>query len=156
MLLTPHMVVGGIIGDLIQNIPAALILGIISHFIFDGLPHVETSTFKKYFGRKKGEKLTFLEMVFEVFEIAVGLTIMFYFWKFHNYQMPIFWGAFGAALPDLIDNVPFWSWNLRKYPVFKQVHWLHNKIHFDLNEKNWYLGLPIYVGIAIAVIFLWR
>ena len=132
-----------------------MILGIISHFVFDGLPHLETSTFKKYFGRKKGEKPVKFEMVFEFFEIVGGLILMLYFWKANAYGWPIFFGAFGAILPDLIDNVPFWSWNMRKYPVFKQIHWLHEKIHWDLNEKNWYLGLPVYIIITIIFVFLW-
>lgn len=155
MILAPHMMVGGIIGDLVDNIPLALLIGIISHFVFDAIPHLETSTFKSYFGRKEGDKLVKAEMIFEVFEIIIGLILIYFFWKNHQYQWPIFFGALGAILPDLIDNVPFWSWKLRKYPIFKQTHWLHENLHFDLKPRYWYLGLPVYIVIILALIMVW-
>ncbi|MDZ7586117.1 MAG: hypothetical protein U0946_00035, partial [Patescibacteria group bacterium] len=52
---------------------------------------------------------------------------------------------------DILDNNPFRF--LRRWPVLKQIHWLHKKIHHDLPPEKWYWGLPI--QIIIIGVSLW-
>ncbi len=150
MIATPHMLVGAILGDLIDNLPWAFLAGLASHFIFDAIPHLEPANFGKH--EKNGSyELSTNQMVFEFFEVAVGAALIIYlFFKFGNPS--IITGAVGAILPDVIDNVPFWGPALRKLPGFKQFHQFHQLVHCSLEGKSWIFGLPIYIiviGIAI-------
>jgi len=153
MIYTPHVISGAVIGSLIQNLPAAFAIGFVSHFVFDAIPHLETSTYRKEKDKdKKPEKKA---IIFEVFEVLVGTIIVYFFWKNHEFAPAIFWAAFGSILPDLIDNVPFWSWELRKLPGFKQFHEFHEFVHYNLKKKYWYFGIPVYIIVLIALIIFW-
>lgn len=153
MIAAPHMIVGAILGDLITNYPLAFLAGFASHFIFDAIPHLEHSTFWKK-GERKEFHLTKGEYFFIFSEILIGLLIVLWFFLSRSKNWAILIGAFGAILPDFIDNVPFWSPFLRKFPIFKQFHQVHNFIHHrKMDPKNWIFGLIVY--IIIIGIFMW-
>ena len=155
MIAAPHMIVGAILGDLIQNYPLAFLAGFASHFVFDAIPHLETSTFLSLKERQDGNrKLTKKEYLIIISEFSLGLFIVYWFFLTKSKNLAILWGAFGAILPDLIDNVPFWKYSVRKIQPFKWFHQFHDWIHYNkLNSKNWIFGLPIY--IIIIGIFIW-
>ena len=52
---------------------------------------------------------------------------------------------------DVLNNNLFRF--LHKFPVFKQIHFLHEKIHYDLPVDKWYWGLP--AEILIITLSLW-
>ncbi len=151
MMAAPHMIVGAILGSLIQNFPLAFLAGIASHFIFDAIPHLEFSIFWPE-DRQDNLRLTVGEYIFVFFDVLIGVLLVLWIFYARAENWPILVAAFGAILPDLIDNVPFWSPRLRKLPGFKQFHQFHQFIHSGLSKKYWIFGLSVYImiiGIAI-------
>ncbi len=151
MIAAPHMIVGAILGSLIQNFPLAFLAGLASHFIFDAIPHLEFSIF--WPPERQGKlQLTKGEYIFIFFDVLIGILLVLWIFCSRVENWSILAGAFGAILPDLIDNVPFWSPRLRKVAGFRQFHQFHNFCHSKLSVKYWIFGLPIYIiviGIAI-------
>ena len=155
MIAAPHMIVGAIIGDLIQNCPLAFLAGMGSHFIFDAIPHLEQSVFMKK-EDVENFRLSKKMLIFEFFEVFVGLLLVFWIFFIKDRNLAILWGALGAIFPDLIDNVPFWSLSLRRLPVFKQFHWFHSRIHSPLKKKYWIFGVPVYIIIIGIAVWIFR
>ena len=60
-------------------------------------------------------------------------------------------GAFGGIVVDIIDNNLFRF--IHRWPVFKQLHWFHEKIHYNLPANKWYWGLPSQVIIIGGTIW---
>lgn len=153
MIAAPHMIIGALIGSLIQNYPLAFLAGFVSHFIFDAVPHLEHSTFLPL-EKRHDYKLTTRVIIFEFFEILLGIFIVFLFFK--KFQNPaIFWAVAGAVIPDW-HMVPYIGMKLRNVWGFKQFHQFHSWIHFDLKAKYWLFGLPVYIIVIGITIWFWR
>lgn len=151
MVVTPHLLIGASVGIVFQNYPVVLILSFLSHLILDAIPHLEFSTFQPLEEREKPPSVG--EMIFEICEILIGLAILAaIILKTPNWG-PVLVGAFGATLTDLVDNVPFWSWRLRKSRFGAWFHRFHNFFHWDLETRHWYLGIPIYMIIFGALLW---
>lgn len=168
MLVVPHLLFGAALGEAVNGLPGAsglaFGLGIVSHLFLDSLPHWE---------RLAGPKLAPLEgdnfstetpvgqwprtyLVAAIVDVLIaGLLLVYLMWRVphgHFYQNPVFWGALGGILPDLLDNVPFWNRAIGSWPVVKQLRYLHNYFHIS-NESQHHV--PKYVGlITQLVIFL--
>jgi len=151
MIAAPHLIVGAILGDLIKNYPLAFLAGFASHFVFDAIPHLE---FFHWLKNKNGKiRLPKKAIIFEFFEVSLGVGIVIWFWLSNYRCWSILIGAMAAILPDLIDNVPYWSSELRKGNGFRQFHQFHHLVHFSLKRKDWIFGLPVY--IIIIGMFAW-
>lgn len=75
--------------------------------------------------------------------IELSLTILvfvFLFYKRSDFTI-ISLGALGGIFPDILENMPIPRF--QELPVVKQLSWFHNAIHFSLQRKDWYWGLPI-------------
>lgn len=70
MLFAAHLIVGGTVGQLIGNPIVAFIVGIISHFILDHIPHTDHSRNKSHIR----------EAIFLIFD----LTLFFAFWAYYQ------------------------------------------------------------------------
>lgn len=137
MLLTPHTLVGAAIGASTNNLVSVIILAFLSHFILDALPHTDWALWHNH-GDFEPELKDYI-LVGCDFLLSAGLIT--YLWYNSGRDNLILVGAIFAAIPDFIDVVPFWNKFLRKLPVFSQLHWLHEKIHFRLKPKYWYWGV---------------
>jgi hypothetical protein len=79
-----HMAVGAAVGSFTDNAPGAALLGLLSHVPLDVLPHYEFE--------RMWVEAAFVSAVF-VAMLATGMG-----------RTGIFWGALGAAVPD-IENL---------------------------------------------------
>ncbi len=152
MIATPHILAGATIATSKLSPEISLPLVFLSHFVLDAIPHVEPSTFFKQH-RKKEDEATWREIFWEIPDLLFStIVLILLFLKSHNFYL--FWGAFFGILPDLFDNVPFW-YGVRKWPVFRQIHFLHDFFHIELDKKHWYIGLITQSAIvAVALYFL--
>ena len=149
MLATPHLLAGAAVASSGLPPDISLPLCFLSHFVLDAIPHFETSAvFIKF--RKLEDEMTQPEIVYAFFDVLIGSGLVLYFYFLHHNPL-ILWGAFLALLPDIVDNVPFW-YGIRKFPVFKQLHQVHDFVHFTLDPQHWFWGIftqVIILGISI-------
>lgn len=119
MLFTPHTLLGGAIGMEVNNIPLAFILGFISHFILDFIPHFDTTD---------NGKFTLRQNLIIGIDLMIGGFLLWHYWSTLDFNMVFFFGALGAIAPDLLDIVPFWNKDFRKTKFGKIFHDFHEKV----------------------------
>lgn len=153
MLLTPHSILGASIGELVNSWPIVLVLGILSHYILDALPHFDWGTWHEneddFVPNTRDYILACLDIILTI------VSIVYIFIKL-KYNYLILLGAGSAILPDLIDNVPFWKYQVRKTKFGKFTHQIHCAIHYRLKYKYWYIGILtqlIIIGGSLLVLF---
>ena len=124
MLITAHALTGAFIGKEVGYPPLAFLLGLLSHFALDVIPHCDGPDDKP--GKSNGMPKSTGQYFFVLADVIV-LAILFGFLnKQHEVTYGFVWGAVGGIFPDCIDNVPFWSHQLRKLPRIKQFHQFHS------------------------------
>ncbi len=130
MYLTVHAAAGAVIGNYINNAFLAFILGFISHFILDRIPHKDPDSADNFLEHKlRLSKRTrkFLAILFIDALMLIMFTMMFYNRDIFIYPHPVIAGIVGAILPDALAGLYFLTGNkyLGKFWEF------HKRIHFD-------------------------
>jgi hypothetical protein len=153
MLLTPHILVGALIGFKIQNPWLVFILAIISHFALDAIPHREYDI--KALKRKKIDKQFIIEFSQVLTDLVIGVsTTIFFVWHSPSRNYAIL-GMIAAVIPD---GITFLYWRT-KLSIFKKITDFHRFTVHPKNNKNtpliWGLGGQlIVVALTIgAIIF---
>ena len=152
MTITPHLLAGAALATTTNNVFVAFLLGFLIHFILDALPHIDPGTFH-YLKIPGYEKRINLETVhaddrpwptwiyiFVIVEFIVIWTILILLTFKRSDFANIVVGGLGAIAIDVLDN-PVFRFAL-KWPVFRQLHWLHHRFHYNLAANKWYWGLP--------------
>lgn len=128
MILLVHLLFGAAVGTIIKNIPLAIILAFISHYLLDLLPHNEYPIEKDW---EKHWYLTSKNFSKVAIDFLIGLGLIFMFSK----NQPIMYVcAFIATIPDgltiLADFLPNKILEAHRYFHEKKVHFLkYKKIH---------------------------
>jgi len=149
MLVTAHSLTGAFIGKEVGYPPLAFLLGFISHFILDAIPHNDGPDDAVV--RGENEPMSSAQYAIVAADIALTIIVMIYFLNRGEATPGFIWGAIGAVLPDFVDNTPFWSTTVRKLPVFKQFHIFHHGLQ-KIKTPMWFGLLTQY---AIAAVFFW-
>lgn len=104
MLLATHFTVGLAIGSRSATPEIAFVLGFLSHFLLDRIPHWDGVEASPEDGKVHWKDHKNLIAVWR--EIAITALLVWYAlsrgmlaWNVH---LPVFWGAFGALLPDML------------------------------------------------------
>lgn len=160
MLSTPHLLVGAAVSRLLPHPALALVGGFISHFVLDSIPHWDPGTKLSPVNQPDGKhkEPSTLDWTFGAVELVAGVVlvgvIIRYLYHPSSIFHPLYWGALGGVLPDLIDNVPFWKSWLRKRPGFKQLHEFHHAQHTDLLMSKRYIGVLTQLGVSLVALFV--
>ncbi len=138
MLAATHTIVGATIGTHTDSITLAFILGFISHFILDVIPHWSF-------------KIT--ELFKAGIEFGIGLLIAFLLVLNSNIELlPVIAGIIGANLPDIIVIII-----LNFFPKYKNNFFtkFHSKIQ---KEISFWPGIasqiPIFIICACLIILV--
>jgi len=166
MIATSHVIIGGAVGIAVgtvtQNPAVALAAGIASHLICDAIPHLDTPfrmEFKDgYVDQPIWNKKLYIWAITD--SLVAFLLTLFLWQRYFDFYFfaPFAWGTLGGYLPDLLDNFPLWSIQIRQFPGLKQFHALHLDIHnlwqfkFPMPD-NWPLGTA--TQIAFVLPCLW-
>ena len=154
MIATSHVIIGGAaavaVGTITQNPAAALAVGIVSHLICDAIPHLD-SPINPGIDNAEWDRIIWSKgfYAFAITDSLIAFFCTFAIWyiKFDlHFWTPYAWGALGAYLPDLVDNVPLWRSQIHAIPVFKQFYAFHIWIHenwrkYFPEKKYWPLGI---------------
>ncbi len=156
MILVTHAVIGGAVMKLLPNHPAlGLGLALISHFVFDAVPHWGYQL--KSYDYNKEEPLKSVlnfnkdfskDLVKILLDGILGLILPLFLF---GPNLFIFLGAGLAMLPDFFQ---FLYLTIKKDP-FRSIQKLHHWFHtpFETKEHN-FLGLASNAIIIAAIYFL--
>jgi hypothetical protein len=134
--------------SLTNDIYIAFLIGLISHHLFDRLPHLDLNIFdqNKYNSIKNWDLKVWLLVILE---FLFFLILTFYFlsrFDFSLQKIGVF-GGIGAIFPDiftiLIKNF---------YPrikIFDFYFNFHKNFHFELKKKNYLI--PVLVEILLII-----
>ena len=146
MYLTPHAVLGGIIGERAQNPLIAFVLGFLSHFILDAIPHgdEDIGALKQMKGEKYYIRLMISLVFFDTLLALILFIILSRFGYIENSTSALS-GAIGAMLPDYLWGVNVFFKN--KFLAYKErLHsWIHNPLR---------IAMPVWAGIVWQIIFI--
>jgi len=145
MIITAHVVSGGVMGEMIGTPIIAFIVGIFFHFVLDLIPHWDSTD---------GEKWTKRQVVFTSLDIVLTLFIVFGVFGIRLtpafFIGPFFWGAVGNMLPDIFDNVPYIKKWFRNTVFGKAFHKFHDGLH-KMKPKP---SLGIFTQIFVISLFI--
>lgn len=146
MNLSTHVAVGAAVGYLSKNPALGFAAGFISHHLIDAVPHTDGGSLNVFVGNFAKDKriLTIVAV-----DMIILLGIAWLAFGLHGFNQNMIWGMFGGALPDLIDNMPFWAPKLRKVFPTNYYHRLHEFLHFTITNQKYFL-----VGILTQVILI--
>ncbi|PIS07769.1 hypothetical protein COT78_01780 [Candidatus Berkelbacteria bacterium CG10_big_fil_rev_8_21_14_0_10_43_13] len=111
-------------GEAVGNPAGAFVVGVISHFILDSIPH---------FDNLDNECFSPRQIAFTATDLIVAFLLMFFVVKLPLnetiFSSSYAWGALGGFLPDMFDNVPFWKKQFLATRFGKAYHRLHAGVH---------------------------
>lgn len=139
MTITPHILAGSAVAVALTTNPfVAFLLGVLIHFVLDAFPHVDPGTFFNP-ERDNNKPWPTWIYIYAASEFIIAWTIVILLFQTRSDFGIIVAGGFGGIAVDIIENNPYRV--MRTWPFLKQIQWLHEKLHFDLNKKDWYWGI---------------
>lgn len=147
MILFIHLLFGAAIGSVINNIPIAILLSFLSHYLLDIPPHVEYNIENI---EKKQWKKAIPQFIIVFLDFCLGILLILIF---SNNQPIIYICAFFAIVPDGLSILKLMFKNkiLQAHSTFHQ-----GKIHFFGHKKIsmfWRIVSQI-IATIIAIILL--
>jgi len=161
MLTVSHVLAGAAIGAAVPDGPLdngfAFGLGVASHYLLDTVPHWENWFGKEIHGLPSGTPLTKMppiSIASGAFDLVAALTLFLFVFIYRQEPLPVwesavFWGAVGAFLPDLLDNVPFISQLVRRLKFMDWERRFHDWIHIPDEAKR---RVPYLTGLITQLI----
>lgn len=151
MFLTIHATVGAIIGEQVNNVWLAYILGFFSHLLLDLIPHGDKPPAKL----KKDSKqwLHFVLKMSVIDGIVMIITLLLFFQNnlFSN-TLSVLFGVAGAITPDICFGLYLFT----ATPWLKKIYLLHGVAHYVSDKFDYplLLGFILQLIILILLIFL--
>ncbi len=146
MLLSVHATVGAIIGEQVNTPLLAFILGFISHFILDIIPHGDEELIKAYRNDFKNRGMLYL-IIFDLISTAVLLFLLFFFQQI-SFSYTVIWGIIGGVIPDFM--VAIHEISHKHFCRTHKVHyWTHDKLCLTL---NW--TMPLKLGLLLQILII--
>lgn len=125
MFLTVHATSGMLIGQNTNSVWLAFVLGFISHFILDMIPHGDQELGSKKETHK--EKLLVLLKVGIADSLIMMTTVGYLLYTNQSLQTPyVIFGAIGALLPDAINSISVFF----KPKFLNGYRSVHVKLHY--------------------------
>jgi len=153
--MTVHAAAATIIGKKTNSAFLAFILGLVSHFILDMIPHGDEQLGKTFFGNKirnlkaRGElKLMALYGSIDSLFLAMFLLFLFRNFQFANSDTVV-WAIVGGILPDFIAAL----YKVTESKLLKPFTNLHFFMHRYLVGK-FKTDIPLKYGVLMQIFFM--
>ena len=151
-----HGLSGVLIGSQTKNPVIAFILGVVSHFILDAIPH-DSLEIHNWQDNGRGEKMKkfVLEASLDLFLFLSIILILIYTDKL-KINMPVVAGVTGTLLPDYVWAVAeLFKIKNTVTDKYKQFHnWVHGIFYKPVYLPGKYV-IPIQLGGVIFFILLY-
>jgi len=146
MNLVTHVTVGAAVGIISRNPYLGFVVALASHHIIDMIPHSDPgSTGVDVTNILKHPSTLWLV----AFDGVLSISALCLIGYFHGWTLTLLLGAFGGALPDLVDNVPFWTIKLRKTKIFGAYHRFHENLHYTITNRKF-----VWIGVLTQLILI--
>lgn len=150
MFITVHAAAATIIGKKVNNSIIAFILGLISHFILDLIPHGDENLGKKFLGVniKTREDFRILALYGSIDSCFLAMFLIFFFKTFDFATSDnVVWAIIGGILPDILVALHKIT-NLKILKPIAKIHaynhgWIIKKIKGDV---------PLQYGVLMQII----
>ena len=150
MYLTVHMVSGLLIGNQIGNPWLAFLMGVISHFVLDAIPH-DIRELNEWQNRDNNKKKQAIEGYFDAFFILLLTIFLLSINKLSLGQTTVS-ALVGVFMPDLLWIMP-WVFNyknkwLEKYENFHLT--VHKLIYKKIYITAW-IAIPLQLAFFLIL-----
>lgn len=155
MFITVHAAAATIIGKSIPNPFLAFLVGVLSHFVLDIIPHGDSKMGKKFWGQKlkflqaKGD-LKFMALYGSIDSLVLAFLLMFLFKNFEFTRADnVIWAIVGSIIPDVTVAI----YKLKNFKIITWFFNLHNKNHNIIVNKLDF-DLPLQYGVLMQIVVL--
>ncbi len=153
MNLSAHLAVGAAVGYFTKNPVLGFFAGVASHHIIDQIPHSDGGSLNVPVENfTKDKRIIAIVLLDFILMIVVAMSLL----NLKGLYLPMILGGLGGILPDLIDNMPFWTPRLRKISFFKAYHKFHETFHFTIMADDFIFAGVVtqifLIGAALAVL----
>ena len=157
MFITAHSSVAVFLGLQVANPVLAFVLGMVSHFVFDIIPHGDRGMARTRLNPERRlpevvdarERCKFL--LIAVVDNLIALAMLVWLSRLLPVtSLPVLLAVFGAALPDALQGVTAFT----RFRFLDAYTRLHHRIHFLL-PRDVSLGWGLILQGATLVLFLW-
>ncbi|MFA7286673.1 MAG: hypothetical protein WC052_03390 [Patescibacteria group bacterium] len=146
MFLTVHASIGALLGDVIDEPYVAGFAGMLSHFIFDAVPHGD-ERIEKYLLAPERKRWVAALFILDALT-ALAIVTLFYASGITRHPAAFFTGALGAVLPDVLDG----CWHVSRKKFLPDFHTMHDAAHRFLKHPiHPVLGYIVQVSLFILV-----
>lgn len=135
MYLTIHAVAGVLIGSYVNQSFVAFVVGFISHFFLDMIPHNDGNIPTVGQTAKTLRRLYFNKIVGLIYlDISLSLIVAAALFtnNIHFLTRPIIWGMIGSVLPDVFQALGFFR---PKNKLLRKFNEFHNFIHYSPEKQ---------------------
>lgn len=153
MFVTTHVAIGALVGASFPSRALAFVLGFISHFLVDMIPHGDEHMLDGY---KSGNKVRRAIAYVTVDAVAAIYVLMLILGSTPEAVSPfVKWGIAGSVLPDVLVAI----YEATKFKPFfrKFTAWHHRNHHHIIGKYRKGRDIPFRWGVAyqvLAAIFL--
>ena len=157
MFLAVHASVGAIAGNAVDNPVTAFVLGFVSHFFTDMIPHGDENMYEGY---KNGKKVTraILYVAADAVATIILIAVIFLYQDFFK-PMNVALGIAGGLIPDLLVGIVEVVKPKNKKWLTLKMEWFH---HFHMKNHHFVIGkvrkaerdIPLKYGLLLQGIVL--
>ena len=157
MLMSVHATVGAVAGTAVGSPNIAFLLGLVSHFFLDMIPHGDDAMIDKYSQGTDTRRI--MAYITADGLTTIGLIIFLFLSQDFVAPATVFFGILGALLPDLLVGLSQVIKAKRRWGLGAWLDWMekvHNKNHNLLLKrlKRWRQDIPLRYGLILQVIAL--
>lgn len=140
MFLTVHTAVGVLIGQNLNSSFWGFIIGLISHWLLDVIPHGDENIFTDNLEKKEFKKRLLIVAGADL----VGVGLLFIFLNNHiQITSPIIFSSLGAITPDVL-------WGVSEFVPIKKLLSPINKLHENFHRLT-KIVVSLKVGLATQI-----
>lgn len=163
MVITPHLLIGAVIGAEIKHFGWIIVLGLLSHFVLDKIPHWDYGKKVEKIPRDKNfKKNLFVEFLKIGVDGLIGLVIVVpIIWQKDminpEYIFFILVGVLASLLPDILLGASklFYIYNKFKKISKSYADFHHKFLHHPKHiRKPTLLGLGTEIIVSIVAILI--
>lgn len=145
MVITPHLLAGAVVGVNSPGLFSAFILGLLSHYILDFIPHWD---YINYIDLRRKDHLIkiFFDFVLGLFPVLVLTSF--------NFSLVLWAALFASLLPDFLEV----GYNNLGFKFLKPISLFHERIHRWQGLSFWrgFAGNFMVITGSIIVLWLWN